>query len=82
MLRDAREEITAFADFPEAHWRKVWSTNPLVIWSPFPTVLHVRHEANVVPVLRRGPGYLPPSMRQMSWRSDAGCSGGGAGLAA
>jgi putative transposase len=29
MLRQAREEITAFADFPEAHWRKVWSTNPL-----------------------------------------------------
>ena len=28
-LRDAREEITAFADFPEAHWRKIWSTNPL-----------------------------------------------------
>jgi len=82
LLRDAKADITAFADFPEAHWRKVWSTNPLVIWSPFPTVLHVRHEANVVPVLRRGPGYLPPSMRQMSWRSDAGCSGGGAGLAA
>lgn len=29
MLRAAREEITAFADFPEAHWRKIWSTNPL-----------------------------------------------------
>jgi putative transposase len=29
MLRDARDQITAFADFPEAHWRKVWSTNPL-----------------------------------------------------
>lgn len=29
MLRQAREEITAFADFPEAHWRKIWSTNPL-----------------------------------------------------
>ena len=28
-LRDAREEITAFADFPQAHWRKIWSTNPL-----------------------------------------------------
>ena len=27
MLRDAKEEITAFADFPEAHWRKIWSTN-------------------------------------------------------
>ena len=29
MLRQAREEITAFADFPEAHWAKIWSTNPL-----------------------------------------------------
>ncbi len=29
MLRDAKEEITAFADFPEAHWRKIWATNPL-----------------------------------------------------
>ena len=29
MVRDAKEGISAFADFPEAHWRKVWSTNPL-----------------------------------------------------
>jgi putative transposase len=29
MLRDAREELTAFADFPQVHWRKIWSTNPL-----------------------------------------------------
>jgi putative transposase len=29
LLRDAKHEITAFADFPEAHWRKIWSTNPL-----------------------------------------------------
>ena len=29
MLREAREEVTAFADFPEAHWRKIWSTNPI-----------------------------------------------------
>jgi putative transposase len=29
LLRDAREDVTAFADFPEAHWRKIWSTNPL-----------------------------------------------------
>ena len=29
LLPDAREEITAFADFPQAHWRKIWSTNPL-----------------------------------------------------
>ena len=29
MLRDAKADLTAFADFPEAHWRKIWSTNPL-----------------------------------------------------
>jgi putative transposase len=29
LLRDAGPDITAFADFPEAHWRKIWSTNPL-----------------------------------------------------
>jgi transposase-like protein len=29
MLRDAADDITAFADFPTAHWKKIWSTNPL-----------------------------------------------------
>jgi putative transposase len=29
MLRDAAGDITAFADFPVSHWKKVWSTNPL-----------------------------------------------------
>ena len=29
MLREAREDVTAFAAFPLAHWRKIWSTNPL-----------------------------------------------------
>ncbi len=29
LLRDAREDLTAFADFPPAHWRKIWSTNPI-----------------------------------------------------
>jgi putative transposase len=29
MLADAREELTAFASFPPAHWPKLWSTNPL-----------------------------------------------------
>lgn len=29
LLRDAKADITAFADFPETHWRKIWSTNPL-----------------------------------------------------
>ena len=29
MLREAAGDITAFADFPVSHWKKVWSTNPL-----------------------------------------------------
>ena len=29
MLREATDDITAFADFPVSHWKKVWSTNPL-----------------------------------------------------
>jgi transposase-like protein len=29
MLRDAAEDLLAFCGFPLAHWRKIWSTNPL-----------------------------------------------------
>jgi len=29
MLADATEDLLAFSSFPQAHWRKIWSTNPL-----------------------------------------------------
>jgi putative transposase len=29
LLRDASEDLLAFCGFPVAHWRKIWSTNPL-----------------------------------------------------
>src|SRR5690606_21522985 len=29
LMDDARVEVTAFTAFPFAHWRKIWSTNPL-----------------------------------------------------
>ena len=29
MLREAREDVLAFAGFPARHWRKIWSTNPM-----------------------------------------------------
>ncbi len=29
LLRDAAEDLLAFADFPVLHWKKIWSTNPL-----------------------------------------------------
>ncbi len=29
MLLEAKADLTGFSDFPLAHWRKIWSTNPL-----------------------------------------------------
>ena len=29
MLREAADDLNAFAGFPVAHWKKTWSTNPL-----------------------------------------------------
>ncbi|GAA4927598.1 transposase-like protein [Nonomuraea thailandensis] len=29
MLHEAADDILAFAAFPPAHWKKIWSTNPL-----------------------------------------------------
>jgi putative transposase len=29
LLLDAKPDLTALADFPMAHWQKIWSTNPL-----------------------------------------------------
>jgi transposase-like protein len=29
MMRAAREDLLAFTGFPQQHWRKIWSTNPL-----------------------------------------------------
>jgi putative transposase len=29
LLRDAAPDLLAFTAFPVAHWKKIWSTNPL-----------------------------------------------------
>jgi putative transposase len=29
MLADATDDLLAFSGFPQAHWRKIWSTNPI-----------------------------------------------------
>jgi len=29
MLRDAHDDLLAFTGFPNSHWKKIWSTNPL-----------------------------------------------------
>ncbi len=35
MLAEAREDLLAFCSFPEVHWRKIWSTNPVRHEAPF-----------------------------------------------
>ena len=34
LLHDAKADLTAFSDFPRAHWQKIWSTNPLSVIRP------------------------------------------------
>jgi len=29
LMDEAKAEVLAFTGFPKAHWRKIWSTNPL-----------------------------------------------------
>ena len=29
LMADAKTDVLAFATFPRAHWRKIWSNNPL-----------------------------------------------------
>jgi putative transposase len=55
MLRDAREDLTAFASFPPAHWAKVWSTNPLERLNK-----EVKRRTNVV-------GIVPMTPRCCGW---------------
>jgi hypothetical protein len=31
MLREAQDDLLAFAAFPIDHWKKIWSTNPLEV---------------------------------------------------
>ena len=54
MLTDAREDLTAFTAFPVAHWRKLWSTNPLERVNK-----EVKRRTNVVGIFLRD--CLPPS---------------------
>ena len=54
MLADAREDLTAFTAFPVAHWRKLWSTNPLERVNK-----EVKRRTNVVGIFLRD--CLPPS---------------------
>ena len=75
MLADAREDLTAFASFPVAHWTKIWSTNPLERVNK-----EVKRRTNVVgifpgdaAVLRLAGAVLIEATTSGRWPSAATC---------
>ena len=80
MMAEAKTDVLAFTAFPQAHWQKIWSNNPIVIWSPAVGVVDVRHEASGSLVLLSGRGYLQPSRKQSLRRKSACYTGGFANL--
>ncbi len=65
MLRDARDDLTAFADFPAEHWKKIWSTAssaPTRRSSAEPTSSVCSQPSVAAAPRRRGPGRDPRRM--------------------
>jgi hypothetical protein len=82
LMMRAKEEVLAFGTFPRAHWRQIWSTNPLVIYRRLEGV----HDGADVPPfglsLGAGRGYLQPSNTQVQRRFGVRSAGGVARFAA
>ncbi len=53
MLADASEDVLAFTHFPVAHWRKIWSTNPLERLNA-----EIKRRTNVVGIFPNDPSVL------------------------
>jgi putative transposase len=54
MLADAADDMLAFASFPEAHWWKIWSTNPRE-----PLNGDIKRRTNVVGIFPQRRSRLP-----------------------
>ena len=82
LMRRAKEEVLAFRTFPPAHWRQIWSTNPLVIYS-HPEGVHDVVDGPLYSLrLRAGRVYLQPSNTQIRRRFGVRSAGGVARFAA
>jgi putative transposase len=55
MLRQAAPDLCAFAAFPQAHWKKIWSTNPLERVNKEIPVLRWVHRSRVAAPYGRRP---------------------------
>lgn len=53
MLADVAEDLLAFSYFPHAHWRKIWSTNPLERLNG-----EIKRRTNVVGIFPNDPAAL------------------------
>ena len=67
MLIEAKDDLLAFTSFPVAHWKKIWSTNPLErvnkeIKTPHRRRRRLPQPAGPAPPRRRGPGRDPRRM--------------------
>ena len=68
LMDDAKAEVLAFNAFPRAHWRKIWSTNPLERLNKESfkrrsrVVGHLSQRGRGHPPRRRRPGRHPRRM--------------------
>lgn len=53
MMRSAKADVLAFVDYPQAHWTKIWSNNPIERLNK-----EIKRRANVVEIFPNPAAFL------------------------